>query len=215
MSHLFITGTDTEVGKTIVTACLAAAFRARGQHPKAVKPLATGSKGPGDDARLIAAAAGHEPRVFACFPEPASPERAARQAGITIDDDGFLDWICAQTGDPILIEGVGGWAVPLTPALTVEDLAMRLGHPVVVVAANRLGMLNHTMLTVEAVRESGLELAGVVVNNALGEASELQAWNIEDLKRWLGPETAVATIGPIKADQQTNTGEQLLQTFGL
>jgi len=215
MSHLFITGTDTEVGKTIVTACLAAAFRARGQHPKALKPLATGSKGPGDDARLIAAAAGHEPRVFACFPEPASPERAAKQAGITIDDDGFLDWISAQTGDPILVEGVGGWAVPLTPALTVEDLAIRLGHPVVVVAANRLGMLNHTMLTVEAVRESGLELAGVVINNALGEPSDLQEWNIEDLERWLGPETAIATIGPIEADQQTNTGEQLLQAFGL
>ena len=76
-------------------------------------------------------------------------------------------------------------------------------------------MLNHTMLTVEAVRESGLELAGVVINNALGEPSDLQEWNIEDLERWLGPETAIATIGPIEADQQTNTGEQLLQAFGL
>jgi dethiobiotin synthase len=215
MSHLFITGTDTDVGKTVVTACLAAAYRARGQQPRAVKPLATGSKGPGDDAKIIALAAGHEPRVFACFPEPASPERAAKQAGITIDDDGFLDWMCAQSGDPLLVEGVGGWAVPLTPSLTVEDLAVRLGHSVVVVAANRLGMLNHTMLTVEAVRESGLKLAGVVVNNALGEASDLQEWNIDDLRRWLGPETAIATIGPITADQQADAGEQVLQAFGL
>lgn len=215
MSHLFITGTDTDVGKTIVTACLAAAFRARGQQPRAVKPLATGSKGPGDDAKFIAAAAGHEPRVFACFPEPASPERSAKQAGITIDDDGFLDWMCAQTGDPMLVEGVGGWAVPLTPALTVEDLAMRLGHRVVVVAANRLGMLNHTILTVEAVRESGLQLAGVVVNNALGESSDLQDWNIDDLNRWLGPETPIATIGTVGIDQQADAGEQLLQAFGL
>ena len=153
--------------------------------------------------------------MFACFPEAASPERAAKQAGITIDDDGFLDWISAQTGDPILVEGVGGWAVPLTPALTVEDLAIRLGHPVVVVAANRLGMLNHTLLTVEAVRESGLKLAGVVVNNALGEPSELQEWNVDDLKRWLGPDTAIAIIESIDNDQHTAIGEHLLQAFGL
>ena len=215
MSHLFITGTDTDVGKTIVTACLAAAFRARGQEPRAVKPLATGSKGPGEDAERIARAAGHDPKVFACFPEPASPERAAKQAGITIDDDGFMDWMCAQDGDPLLVEGVGGWAVPLTPALTVEDLAMRLGHPVVVVAANRLGMLNHTLLTVEAIRESGLVLAGVVINNGLGERTELQEWNTEDLRRWLGPETAIASIDTIDEKQQADVGEHLLQAFGI
>jgi dethiobiotin synthetase len=215
MTKLFITGTDTEVGKTIVTACLAAAFRERGQQPRAVKPLATGSPGPGEDATHIARAAGHDPVVFACFPVPASPERAARQAKIELDDDGFMNWMRAQSGDPLLVEGVGGWAVPLTQSITVEDLAIALQAPVIIVAANRLGMLNHTLLTAEAVREAGLGLAGVVVNNAMGEDSPLQQWNIEDLRRWLGPGTPVVSIGSIDDANQASEGERIATAFNL
>jgi len=194
MKGLFITGTDTEVGKSVVTACLAAAYRAAGRSPRAVKPLASGSPPPGEDALLISEAAGHQPLGFACLPEPASPERAARQAGITIDDEGLVAWCKSQSGDPLLMEGVGGWAVPLTASLTVEDLAMAMGLPVVVVAANRLGMLNHTLLTLEAIRGAGLELAGIVVNNAMGTTGELQDWNIADLRRWAGPGVPMATL---------------------
>lgn len=215
MRGLFITGTDTEVGKTAITACIAAAYRARGRTPRAVKPLATGSSGPGEDAETIAEAAGHPPAVFACFPEPASPERAARQANIEIDHDGFLNWTKAQQGDPLLIEGVGGWAVPLTPSLTVEDLAMALKLPVIIVAANRLGMLNHTLLTVEAVRDCGLTLAGVVINNGMGPKNELQQWNIEDLKRWLGPTPPIATVGAITDQNRIKTGESILTALTL
>ena len=200
MKGLFITGTDTEVGKSVVTACLAAAYRAAGHSPRAVKPLASGSPPPGEDALLISEAAGHQPLGFACLPEPASPERAARQAGITIDDEGLVAWCKSQSGDPLLMEGVGGWAVPLPrPRLRGrgDDLAMAMGLPVIVVAANRLGMLNHTLLTLEAIRGAGLPLAGIVVNNAMGITGELQDWNIADLGRWAGPGVPMATLEQI------------------
>lgn len=215
MNGLFITGTDTDVGKTVVTACIAAALRAGGRAPTAVKPLATGSPPPGTDAEIIAAAAGHGPKVFACFPEPASPERAARQAGIELDDEGFLNWMLAQRGDPLLVEGVGGWAVPLNRSMTVEDLALRLRLPVVVVAANRLGVLNHALLTAEAVRECGLTLAGVVINNGTTPPTPLQDWNVDDLRRWLGPATPVATLDRVKSGTEAAAGGAILRMLGL
>ena len=215
MNGLFVTGTDTDVGKTVVTACIAAALRARGRDPTAVKPLATGSSPPGGDAETIAAAAGHAPKVFACFPEPASPERAARQAGIELDDEGFLNWMLAQRGDPLLVEGVGGWAVPLNHSMTVEDLALRLRLPILIVAANRLGVINHTLLTAEAVRECGLNLAGVVINNGTDAPGPLQGWNVDDLRRWLGPDTSVATIGRVDAGLEAEVGEAILSALNL
>ncbi len=215
MKRLFITGTDTEVGKTMVTASLAAAWRARGQQPRAVKPLATGSGPPGADTEQIAAAAGHAPAGFACLPEPASPERAARQARISIDDQSLVAWVQAQDGEPVLIEGVGGWAVPLTESMTVEDLAMELGHPVLIVSANRLGMINHTLLTVDAVRQCGLEIAGVVINHLSEERTALHGWNIEDIRRWVGPGTPVATFEYIGPDADLAArGEELLRALG-
>jgi len=216
MTGLFITGTDTEVGKSVVTAALAAGYRLRGRSPRAVKPLASGSAPPGEDALLIAKHAGHAPAGFACLAEPASPERAARQAGITIDDTSLIEWCRAQSGDPLLTEGVGGWAVPLTESLTVEDLAIALAHPVIVVAANRLGMLNHTLLTVEAIREAGLTVAGVIVNNAFGEPSELKQWNVDDIRRWLGPTTSVMTLERLESDAQFGpAGLALIESLSL
>ena len=216
MNGFFITGTDTEVGKSFVTAALGAGFRALGKAPRAVKPLASGSPPPGEDATLIAKHSGHEPIGFTCLPTPASPERAAHQAGITIDDDGLMEWCRAQKGDPLLMEGVGGWAVPLTRAMTVEDLAMGMRLPVIIVSANRLGMLNHTLLTVDAVRESGLSIAGIVVNNALGPASDLQGWNIDDLRRWVGPETRIAVLGRIDHHEEfARAGRAMIEGLGL
>jgi len=197
MNGFFITGTDTEVGKSVVTATLAAAYKSKGKAPRAVKPLASGSLPPGEDASLIARHAGHPPMGFACLPEPASPERAARQAGITIDDSSLIEWCRAQSGDPLLMEGVGGWAVPLTESLTVEDLALAMGLPVLIVSANRLGMINHTLLTVDAIRESGLTVAGIIINNAFGDASSLKQWNVDDIRRWVGPSAPVTTIDHI------------------
>ena len=181
MNGWFITGTDTEVGKTAVTASIAATLRANGADVSAVKPLATGSAPPGEDATLIAQAAGHEPRVHTCLPTPAAPHRAALLAAHTLSFDDILSWVRAQSGTPLLVEGVGGWTVPLTADKRVSDLAIALGLPVIVVAANRLGVLNHTLLTVEAVQASGLTVCAVVLNDHFVTDDALAEWNHADL----------------------------------
>ena len=127
-----------------------------------------------------------------------------------------MDWCRAQTGDPLLMEGVGGWAVPLTGATTVEDLAMAMRLPVLIVSANRLGMLNHTLLTVDAVRESGLSIAGIVVNNAMGPSGELQDWNVEDLRRWVGPGTPITVLERVERDEEfAQAGLVIIDALGL
>ncbi len=181
MTGWFITGTDTEVGKTAVTASIAATLRASGATVAAVKPLATGSAAPGEDATIIAQAAGHAPRVHTCLPTPAAPHRAAVLAGHTLSFQSILSWVREQDGSPILVEGVGGWTVPITADKRVSDLAVELGLPVIVVAANRLGVLNHTLLTVEAVLASGLHVAAVVLNDHFTSDDALADWNHADL----------------------------------
>ena len=180
--RLFITGTDTDVGKTIVTAALAAALKPAG-GVRALKPLATGGPAPGEDAILLGQAAGHQPMAHGCFPIPAAPSRAAREASRPIDPSAILAWVrAADTGSgSLLVEGVGGWRVPITADWCVSDLAVDLGFPVVVVAANRLGVLNHAALTVEAVRAKGLQVVGLVLNNAFECPEPLTTWNRDDL----------------------------------
>lgn len=185
--NLFVTGTDTDAGKTVVTAAIAAALRARGRTVWALKPLATGGPPPGDDATRISAAAGHPPQVFQTAPVPASPERAFQEAGITPPTlDALLGWIRAFEGDDLLVEGVGGWEVPLGGGPRVSDLAEALGYPVVVVAGNRLGVISHTLLTVEAIQRRGLTVRGVVLNDVPGGAEPpLRDWNLTDLRAQL------------------------------
>ena len=183
--RLFVTGTDTEVGKSVVTAALAAALRHRG-GVVALKPLATGGPPPGEDATLIGESAGHPPQVFRTALEAAAPDRAFRQAGEPPPDrDALLAWIRGfeQPQPHLLVEGVGGWTVPLGGGLRVSALAAALGYPVLVVAANRLGVLNHTLLTVEAIQQQGLPVAGVVLNDlhASTTPAPLRAWNAADL----------------------------------
>jgi dethiobiotin synthetase len=199
VTGLFITGTDTEVGKTTITAAIAAALKANGRRPLAVKPVATGAKPPGEDALQIAAAAGHEPLVHTCFPVPASPERAAIEAGAAVDFASLFSWIQVQAegADPLLVEGVGGWAVPLCPDQRMSDLAEALGLPVLIVAANRLGVLNHTLLTVEAVHARDLSVAGVVLNNHFASDVSLAAWNEQDLRRHLGDGIPMCAVGTV------------------
>lgn len=182
MRGIFITGTDTEVGKTVVSAALAAALLARGEPVRAVKPIATGSPPPGQDAALLGLAAGHPPLVLRCLLEPCAPDRAARMAGERLSLDELVAGTQGLVGDAFgVVEGVGGWRVPLTPTHDLADLAQALGLPVVVVAANRLGVLNHALLTVDAVQARGLKLAALVLNDTQGAISTLHGWNVEDL----------------------------------
>jgi len=193
---LLITGTDTNVGKTVVTAALAAALARAGTRVRALKPVASGvPRGdPGEDAARIAEAAGHAPASFLRLVAPLSPHRAAALEGAELDTAALLAWVRANEGDVTLVEGAGGWEVPFTPTWRVSHLAAALGWPVLVVAADRLGVLNHTLLTVEAVRRAGLSVAGVVLTGPAPSVDDLSsASNLFDLRALL-PDTAVRRL---------------------
>lgn len=208
----FVTGTDTEVGKTAITALLATALRNEGEPVQALKPLASGSGAPGDDARRLGRAAGHPPRVWRCLPLPRSPARAAAEAGVQLHIPSMLAWI-RQHPAPWLVEGVGGFRVPLAPGWDVRRLAVALDLPVVIVAANRLGVLSHTLLTVDAVRAAGLPVVGVVLNCGAPHALPLDSaparWNQADLQAEL-PGVPVHLVPPLTAARRRAAGRQLL-----
>lgn len=182
---LFVTGTDTGVGKTVVTASLAAALARVGARVRALKPVASGvDPGTmGEDEVLLGRAAGHEPLSAVRLVAPLSPHRAARLEGVTPDPAAILTWVHAHTGAPTLVEGAGGFEVPITPDFRMSDLAAALGWPVLIVAADRLGVLNHTLLTVQAVRARGLPVAGVVLTPLQPDAAS--TWNTRDLAELL------------------------------
>jgi dethiobiotin synthetase len=166
---VFVTGTDTEVGKSVVAAATCAALAARGERVAAVKPVVTGlDEEPGElgrDHELLAAAAnaGQSPEEVAPyrFGPPVSPHLAAELAGVRIEPAELV--AAARAHDLVVCEGVGGLLVPITPGYLVRDLAVDLHLPVVIAARPGLGTINHTLLTVEAARAGGLTVAGVVM----------------------------------------------------
>jgi len=172
---VFVTGTGTGVGKTVVAGAICAALAARGARVAAFKPALTGlDEPPGPfprDHELLAAAAGSGQPPEAVAPwryGPAlSPHLAARLAGQRIDVAALpaaARRAAVQAGADVLVcEGVGGLLVPLTERYLVRDLAVALGLPVVVAARPGLGTINHTLLTVEAARSAGLDVAGIVM----------------------------------------------------
>jgi dethiobiotin synthetase len=184
MRRFVVTGTDTDVGKTVVTACLAAGARSDGARVLAAKPVASGVPAGtwGDDATALAAAAGHDPLVRVRLVAPLSPHRAAALEGIRLDTADLRAWIAGLDADLVLIEGVGGWRVPLAVDPVVELRDIVPSSSVIVVAANRLGVLNHVRLTVDAVQRDGFAVAGVVLSDAAppdastdGNAADLRA----------------------------------------
>lgn len=189
---VFITGTDTGVGKTVVTAALAAAVARAGIRVRALKAVASGvESGAGDDAERIAAAAGHEPLTGIALRAPLSPHRAAALEGRRIDVAMLVDWVHAHRGEVTLVEGAGGWQVPLTETERIADLAAALGFPVMIVAADRLGVLNHTLLTAESVTRRGLPIAGVVLVAPPAPGADIAPrYNLADLREIL-PDIAV------------------------
>lgn len=162
---LFVTGTDTGVGKTVVTAALAAALADAGVGVRALKPIASGVEAgsAGEDATLLGLAARHAPKVAITLETPLSPHLAAERQGVVIDADSILAWIASERGEITLVEGVGGWEVPLTRSWRVSQLAEALAAPVLVVARNRLGVLSQVLLTVAAVHARGLTVAAIVL----------------------------------------------------
>ena len=165
--NLFITGTDTNAGKTFVTALLTRALRARGFETIALKPLCSGER---SDVEILQAASDHHLSLDETNPvwlrEPAAPLVAARLENRSISLDSLVDWFrhLSSKHPSLLIEGAGGWLVPITPKATIADFAARLALPVVPVVANRLGCINHTLLTLESIRARGLQCPGIVLN---------------------------------------------------
>jgi adenosylmethionine-8-amino-7-oxononanoate aminotransferase len=173
---LSVVGTDTEAGKTVVAALVAAGLRGRGLRVGAVKPVATGVApgSPGADAALLGLATGVP--AAACAIEELSlarsPLAAAAAEGRSLDVDALEREIVRRAEDAgldlLVVEGVGGVLVPITPRCTVRDLMRRLGAPVLVAGRAGLGTINHCALTVDACRAAGLEVVGVVLGDVAG-----------------------------------------------
>ena len=196
MSPLIITGTGTGVGKTITTAAVAALARARGQRVAVVKPAQTGEPpgeppaAPGDLAVVHALTGLDDLHELARYPDPLSPEAAARAAELAaLDLRRAADRIAAlaEDRDLVLVEGAGGLLVRYDPAgATIADLAAMLDAPVLVVTAAGLGTLNHTALTLEALAARGLDCAGVVIGSWPERAGLTEHSNITDLETIAG-----------------------------
>jgi dethiobiotin synthetase len=204
---VFVTGTDTGVGKTVVAGAICAACS---EPVAALKPVVTGlDEPPGEwphDHVLLARAAGgrQTPEEVAPyrFGPPVSPHYAAELAGATIEPARIL---AAARGHELLIcEGVGGLMVPITTGYLVRDLAVDLGLPVVIASRTGLGTINHTLLTVEAARAAGLSVASVVMTPWPSDPERIERSNRETVERLAG--VPVHGLPPTAPDSLASAG---------
>ena len=208
MRGLFVTGTDTGVGKSVLAGAICAALAAGGERVAAFKPVVTGldeepAEGWPPDHELLALAAGSGQSAGDVTPYtygPAfSPHYAAELAGETIEPDHVLGAArrAAEGADVLVCEGVGGLLVPIAPTYSVRDLAADLELPLVVAARTGLGTISHSLLTVEAARAAGLTVAAVVMSPWQGRPSPLEVSNRETVERLAGvPVAALPTTSP-------------------
>ena len=183
-----MTGTGTEVGKTVVAAAIARTLAARGREVAVFKPAVTGLDDPGEpDHALLRRAAGSSQSDEQIAPyrygPPASPHLAAALAGEEIDPDRLRAAAAAagRGADALVCEGVGGLLVPLSSDYLVRDLAADLALPLAIAASPGLGTINHTLLTIEAARSAGLEVAMVVLTPWPRGPTEVERSNLETI----------------------------------
>jgi len=194
---LFVTGTGTGVGKTVMSAALLAAMRAAGEPVRAYKPVVTGLDEPtGEwppDHELLALAAGMSAEEVAPlrYGPAVSPHLAAELAGQSVDPAALVDGARRAPDRTLVVEGVGGLLVPLTRDFTVRDLAVELGLPLLIAASPGLGTINHTLLTIEAARSAGLDVRAVVLTPWPDEPSAMERSNRETIARLGAIEAAV------------------------
>jgi dethiobiotin synthetase len=184
----FVTGTGTEVGKTVVAAVLAHTLAGEGKRVAVFKPAVTGLEEEGEtDHALLGRASGSTQSDGEIAPyryqPPASPHLAAALAGEEIQPERLRQAArdAATKADAIVCEGVGGFLVPLSPTYLVRDLAVDLGYPLVIVAGPGLGTINHTLLTLESARAAGLHVAAIVLNPWPAEPTEIERSNRETI----------------------------------
>ena len=182
LTDIFVVGTDTGVGKTVVSLLLMQLLYARGYRPFYLKPFQTGCKDARDresDARFVfghtMALQGRDPApsVIYCLPNPKAPFFAARDAGQRIGLKSVSDMVAQlrQSHSPLLLEAAGGLLVPVTPKLLVIDVVQALECRPLLVARAGLGTINHSLLSIEALRRRGMEPQGVVLVNQDGRGS--------------------------------------------
>jgi len=209
---IFVTGTDTGVGKTVVAAGLAVAMKRAGYDVGVMKPIATGGRRRreglvSEDAEFLAHVADVPEPLHVISPivlaEPLAPTVAARRAGVTIDLP--LLWRAweeiSSAHEVVVVEGIGGLMVPITDQYRVVDLARDFSLPLIVVTRPSLGTINHTILTVEAARGRGLDVRGLVINNLDADAAGIaEETNPAELAR----ETDLPILAVVPKDGDTD-----------
>lgn len=196
MKGYFVTGTDTDAGKTFVAAALLAKAAGQGLRTIALKPVAAGADqtpaGLRNDDALILQQASNQPLAYdsinpVCLKAAVAPHIAAREEGIELSVATVMEQcrpLLATKADFLLVEGAGGWRVPLNDSESFADLARALGFPVILVVGMKLGCINHALLSAEAIRRDGLSLAGWVANSLAGEMPRYRE-NRDTLSHWL------------------------------
>jgi dethiobiotin synthetase len=217
MRGIFVTATDTNVGKTVLAAAICAALAGRGKKVAAFKPVVTGTDEEPDewprDHELLARVATirQKPSDVApvSFGPAVSPHLAAEMAGDTIEPHELAAAArsSAESADVLVAEGVGGILVPLTPGYLVRDLAVELDLPVVIAARTGLGTINHTLLTIEAARAVGLDVAGVVMTPWPDDPDEMVRSNKSTIERFGNVE--VVGLPETSPDDLATAGKQL------
>jgi dethiobiotin synthetase len=184
--NLFLTGTDTGVGKTFTTALLTRALRRAGLGTIALKPLCSGER---SDVEILHTASDNALTLDETNPiwlqAPAAPLVAAQLENRTLSLDPLIDWFrkLSSKHSSLLVEGAGGWLVPITDTEALADFAVRLGLPVIPVVANRLGCINHALLTIESIRARSLPCPGIILNHLTPAADIAQRTNAQILAR--------------------------------
>ncbi|WP_158933961.1 dethiobiotin synthase [Burkholderia sp. S171] len=204
---LFVTGTDTEIGKTLVSAALLHGFAALGLRAAAMKPIAAGAferdgEWHNEDADQLDAAANVAlpPSIRTPFllKEAAAPHIAAARENVSLDIARIVEahQFAVQQADVVVVEGVGGFRVPLTDVHDTADLAFALNLPVVLVVGMRLGCISHALLSAEAIAARGLYLVGWVANQ-IDPAMLFPAENIEAIRLRLDSQYNAPLLGTI------------------
>ena len=208
---LFLTGTDTGVGKTFVAIEFLRLLSDAGIRAVGMKPICCGNR---DDVRRLLAAGAEDATIEELNPvwlqSPVAPSVAAQIERIEIDIDKIYHRFTtlSQRFEIVLVEGVGGWLVPIAPNFFVSDLARRLDLPIVIVTENRLGCLNHVLLTFESLRSRGFSCAGIILNRADAAGDLAQTTNEGELRRLL-PDTILLPV----AENGVQTAAKWAQLF--
>ena len=187
MQNFFITGTDTNVGKTHISCALLRDLRQRGIPALGYKPLACGDRA---DARAMRDATESSLSLDTINPiylrTATAPYIAAELEQVEIKIEHLMACyheLC-KSNAPIIVEGAGGWEVPLAPGLSISDLAVALNLPIILVVGNRLGAVNHTLLTLQAIAARGLECKGIILNHMSEEWDTASLTNRQLIERY-------------------------------